>query len=63
MWTVLKFDKKNLALLKEDLTGKLGKEFKASFLSDSNFDKSLNLPSFFKIKLNIFQSSSASPMG
>ena len=28
MWTVLKFDKKNLALLKEDLTGKLGKEFK-----------------------------------
>mgnify|MGYP001298976366 CR=1 FL=1 len=28
MWTVLKFDKKNLALLKEDLTVKLGKEFK-----------------------------------
>ena len=28
MWTVLKFDKKKLALLKEDLTGKLGKEFK-----------------------------------
>tara|TARA_B100000029_G_scaffold353258_1_gene345886 strand:+ start:88 stop:585 length:498 start_codon:yes stop_codon:yes gene_type:complete len=28
MWTVLKFDKKNLALLKEDLTKKLGKDFK-----------------------------------
>ena len=28
MWTVLKFDRKNLALLKEDLTEKLGKNFK-----------------------------------
>tara|TARA_B100001996_G_C18480134_1_gene523430 strand:- start:46 stop:543 length:498 start_codon:yes stop_codon:yes gene_type:complete len=27
MWTVLKFDKKNLSLLKEDLAGKLGKDF------------------------------------
>ena len=28
MWTVLKFDKKNLALLKKDLSRKLGKDFK-----------------------------------
>ena len=28
MWTVLKFDKKNLALLKEDLKKKLGEDFK-----------------------------------
>jgi len=28
MWTVLKFDKKGLALLKEDLEKKLGKDFK-----------------------------------
>ena len=28
MWIVLKFDRKNLALLKEDLTEKLGKNFK-----------------------------------
>ena len=27
MWTVVKFDKKNLALLKRDLTTKLGKDF------------------------------------
>lgn len=27
MWTVLKFDKKKLSLLKEDLTKKLGKDF------------------------------------
>ena len=28
MWTVLKFDKKNLALLKQDLKSKLGEEYK-----------------------------------
>ena len=28
MWTVVKFDKKNLALLKEDLSEKLGKDIK-----------------------------------
>ena len=28
MWTVLKFDRKSLALLKEDLNVKLGKNFK-----------------------------------
>ena len=28
MWTVLKFDKKNLALLKEDLKKKLGQDYK-----------------------------------
>ena len=27
MWTVLKFDKKNLSLLKKDLSDKLGKDF------------------------------------
>ena len=27
MWTVLKFDKKNLSLLKEDLKKKLGKDY------------------------------------
>ena len=28
MWTVLKFDKKNLALLKQDLKKKLGEEYR-----------------------------------
>ena len=28
MWTVLKFDKKNLGLLKEDLNKKLGQDYK-----------------------------------
>ena len=28
MWTIIKFDKKNLSLLKEDLNKKLGKDYK-----------------------------------
>ena len=31
MWTVLKFDKKSLSLLREDLSKKLGKDLKYTF--------------------------------
>ena len=58
MWTVLKFDKKNLALLKEDLTKKLGKDFKIyipklriqKYKNNKNFLKRTNVPSIFNLK-------------
>ena len=42
---------------------KLGIRLKTSSLNESNFDKFSFLPNLFKIKLNIFQSSIASPIG
>ena len=42
---------------------KFGINFNTSFLNESKFDKFSFLSNFFKIKLKIFQSSNASPIG